>query len=265
MRSSILLGLGISFGAGAFLTYGTSAPEADNEQRTAAPSAPAQITNVPYNSDFTFVRLRYAERLRSFGGFRGRGQPGWAHDYPRAERNFNRILREVTLVTPHPEGTNILTTDDPALYDFPIAYLSEPGDWSMTPEEIEGLRNYLLKGGFLIVDDFRGRDWINFEARMNEVLPAHRLVPLDASAKIFDSFFRIDSLEGFRNPNFRDRPEFWGIFENGDPDARLMVVANYNNDIGDYWEWSDAGFLPIDLSNEAYKLGVNYVVYALTH
>ena len=65
--------------------------------------------------------------------------------------------------------------------------------------------------------------------------------------------------------NYNVIPEFFGIFEDNDPNKRLMVIANYNNDIGDYWEWSDAGFLPIDLSNEAYKLGVNYIVYAMTH
>ena len=91
-----------------------------------------------------------------------------------------------------------------------------------------------------------------------------RLVRLDTSHPIFDSFFRITTLD-YRHPYFGHPSEFYGIFEDNDPSKRLMVIVNYNNDIGDYWEWSDAGFVPIELSNEAYKLGVNYLMYALTH
>jgi hypothetical protein len=99
---------------------------------------------------------------------------------------------------------------------------------------------------------------------MERLLPDHRLVELDVSHPVFDSFFHIESLE-FDHPNFRARARFYGVFEDNDPDGRLMVIVNYNNDIGDYWEWSDTGFIPIELSNEAYKLGVNYIVYAMTH
>ncbi len=161
-------------------------------------------------------------------------------------------------------GGNILTVDDPDLFRYPVAYLVEPGFWSLTPEEAETLRNYLLKGGFLIIDDFAGGQWFNFEQRMREVLPDGRLVRLDASHPIFHSFFDIERLD-HRHPYWNYAAEFYGIFEDNDPAKRLMVVVNYNNDIGESWEWSDTGFIPIDLSNEAYKLGVNYIVYALTH
>ncbi|MEZ4425741.1 MAG: DUF4159 domain-containing protein [Gemmatimonadota bacterium] len=222
-----------------------------------------------YTGQFTFVRIRVQDDLRSFGR-RGRGEPPWAHDYPRAERNFLRILEETTTVDRHPDGTKILTTDDPELFRYPVAYISEPGFWTVTDAEVAGLREWLLKGGFLIADDFRGRDWYQFEAVMSEALPDLRFVELDPSMEVFDSFFRIESLAFQPPPDYRfdprsGTPQFLGLFEDNDPTKRLMVVANYNNDIGDYWEWSDAGFIPIDLSNEAYKLGVNYVVYALTH
>ncbi len=100
---------------------------------------------------------------------------------------------------------------------------------------------------------------------MEEVFPRLRLTRLDASHPIFDAFFHIESLDHFEDPNFRVDPEFWGLFEDNDPAKRLLMVVNYNNDIGDYWEWSDTGWVPIDLSNEAYKLGINYIVYSMTH
>ncbi len=227
------------------------------------------MPNTDYTGGFVFVRVRFDTGLRGFGR-----EPPWAHDYPRAERNFVRILDETTLVQPYLEGSNIYTTDDPEIFQYPIAYFSEPGFWRPTPAEVEGLREYLLKGGFAIFDDFRDRDWWQFEESIMRVLPEHRLVQLDVSHPVFDSFFHIESLDfslptggrgGGRGFATYGNPSYWGVFEDNDPEKRLMLIANYNNDIGDYWEWSDAGFVPIDLSNEAYKLGVNYVVYAMTH
>jgi hypothetical protein len=175
-----------------------------------------------------------------------------------------KILDELTSVTPQLEGSNILTFDDPELTRFPVAYVSEPGFWTMSPEELAGLQAYVRKGGFLIFDDFAGQHWFNFEARWQQAFPDLRLVKLDLTHPIFDSFFRIESLD-MQHPNYGVMAEFWGAFEDNDPSKRLVMIANYNNDLGDYMEWSDEGFLPISVTNEAYKLAVNYVVYAMTH
>jgi hypothetical protein len=220
--------------------------------------------NVGYDGKFVFVRLRYE---MSRGGVRGLfgGDLPWAHDYPRAERNLSRILEAVTLINPFegPNGGNVLSLDDPELYKFPFAYMSEPGYWEMSAAEVEGLRSYLLKGGFVVFDDFRGDHWDNFTGQLQRVLPDARLMPLDISHPVFHSFFDIETLA--MPPVYGRAPTFWGIFEDNDPTRRLMVVANYDNDIGEYWEYSDTGWYPIDLSNEAYKFGVNYSIYSLTH
>lgn len=226
----------------------------------------AQDGNVPYDGSFTFVRISFAVDLRQ--GFRfGRGnrQPPWAHDFPRAERNFLKILEETTLIRPREGAHNIFATDDPELTRFPVAYLSEAGFWAPTDPEVEGLRDYLLKGGFLIADDFRGQDWFNFEAQMRRVIPEGRFVELEETAQIFDSFFRIEDLASLASPTYQVQPMYFGLYEDNDPEKRLLVIANYNNDIGEYWEFADVGYYPIDLSNEAYKLGVNYIIYAMTH
>ncbi|RMH14355.1 MAG: DUF4159 domain-containing protein [Gemmatimonadetes bacterium] len=230
-------------------------------RRTAA----LQDGNVPYDGRFTFARIRFRTAFgMRFGGLNAEGQPPWEHDFPRAERNFLKILEELTLIRPHEEGHNVFTTDDPELSRFPVAYLSEPGFWVPTEEEVEGLSDYLRKGGFMIADDFRGRDWFNFEDQMRRVIPEGRFVQLDGSEPIFDAFFRIEDLHNLASP-YGVEPIYLGLYEDNDPAKRLMVIANYNNDIGEYWEFSDVGYFPIDLSNEAYKLGVNYIVYALTH
>jgi hypothetical protein len=188
----------------------------------------------------------------------------WNHDFPRAEQNLARILKELTYIDVRPQGSRIVAIDDPELFNYPIAYMWEPGFWTMTDEEAGMLRAYLQKGGFAIFDDFEQEQWDNFEQQMRRVLPDGRFVQLDQSHQIFDVFFRMKTIE-FPHPMMGLIPTYFGIFEDNDPSKRVMVIANYNNDVAEYWEWSDTGFMPIDLSNEAYKLGVNYMIYGFTH
>ncbi len=219
------------------------------------------LPNASYDGRYTFFRVR-------FEPYTGGRDLKWDHDYPRAESHFMKILRELTTIKPRFDGGNIYSFDEPEMFKYPIAYVSEPGYWTLTEAEAVSLRNYLLKGGFVIFDDFAGGDdWANFEARMREVLPNANLVRLEASHPIFDSFFHIEEKTlHMEHPYYKQYlAEFYGIYEDNDPGKRLIAIINFNNDVGDYMEWSDEGFLPIDLSNEAYKLSVNYVVYALTH
>lgn len=212
--------------------------------------------NIAYDGRFTFVRLRYTVY----------GHSGWSFDYPAMERNFMTIVNELTTIKPHMQASNILTMDDPALFKYPIAYLSEPGYWIPSESEAAGLRNWIAKGGFLIVDDFYFGQWDNFERSMRLVLPHARIERLDLSHPIFDSFFRITTLDGMSHPSdSRATAVYLGIYEDNDPTRRLIAIINYNNDIGDYMEWSGEGWYPVDMSNDAYKLATNYIVYGLTH
>ena len=237
-------------------------PEADI--RTPVLKQSYDDLNAPYDGLYHFVRVRYS-RGGGGGFFRRRGGAMWAHDYPRAERNFLQIVEETTLVRSQTEGSNILTLDDPELFKYPIAYIVEVGFWEPTDEESEKLGEYLLKGGFLIVDDFRDRRALdNLEFQLSRVLPGASMVLIDETNDVFDSFFRIDP-DAVIPPYGPGSPIWYGVYEDNDATKRLMIVINYNNDIAEYWEFSDRGYYPIDLANEAYKLGVNYVVYGLTH
>jgi len=215
--------------------------------------------NTPYDGKFTFVRVRYGPDY----GFASQGLP-WSHDYPTGEQHFMKIVNELSFLNPHTEETNILTFDDPELFRYPIAYLCEPGGWVMTDQEAASLRAYLQKGGFMIVDDFRMQHWGNFESQILRVLPEARIYDLDIDNPIFHAFFEIKTLDV---PQYYDPPPaiFRAIYENNDPSKRIMVMINYNTDISEFWEWSDTGLKPIDESNEAYKLGVNYIIYGMTH
>ena len=212
-------------------------------------------SNATYDGRFTFARIRYTP-------YRGNG---WAFDYPTMERNLMLMMRTVTELRPHVSESNIHALDDPELLRYPIAYLSEPGYWLPSDSEVEGLRRYLAKGGFLIVDDFRLREWNNFETQIRRVLPGARIDRLDVSHRIFKSFFELASLDMSYPHDARLKSEFHGIHEDNDPTRRLMVIINYNNDIGDYMEHSGQGWWPVNTSNDAYKLAINYIMYALTH
>jgi hypothetical protein len=235
----------------------------------AAPAARAQEANASYDGRFSFVRLRYEDGRSLRGGFLGYGrgrEQFWAHDTPRAEHNLLKIMEELTVLSTDPESRLVLDADDPELFRYPVAYIVEVGYWNPSDAETLGLRTWLQKGGFLIVDDFRGDHFLNFEAQLHRVLPGAVLVPLEAGDEVFDSFFHIADPYSLIPPYERDLvPVYLGVFEDNDPTKRLMVVVNYNTDLAEYWEFSDHGYYPIDLANDAYKFGVNYVIYGLTH
>jgi hypothetical protein len=226
--------------------------------------------STPYDGRFVFVRLRYSY---GFGGFgRSRGGPPWSHDYPRGEVHFTKILNEISYVRPRLDGSNILGLDDPELFKFPIAYMAEPGFWTLTDREAENFRAYLKKGGFVIFDDFREPEghWDNLQQQFRRVMPDARWIEIDdGSHPVWHSFFEIPNPKALEaHPTYAGmglHPTYWGVFEDNDPKKRLIAIANVNGDISEYWEFSDTGFAPVDLNNEAYKYGINYVIYGLTH
>jgi len=211
---------------------------------------------------FQFVRIRYNGYV-DFLGMGRFGPPPWMHDYPRAEKNFLKILLEVTSVQTTPDSYLILDLDDPEIMNYPSLYVSEPGYWNITDEEAANLREYLSRGGFVIFDDFRGiQEWENLTTAMMKVLPERSFQELTLDDPVFHCFYDIETLDMIPPYNVPGKPKFYGMF---DDKNRLLAVANYNNDIGDYWEWADESFAPVSLSNEAFKFGVNYIIYGLTH
>ena len=228
-----------------------------NAQRGGRRTSMDELTPTRYDSRFTLARLYYAN------------YPGWSFDWPEMEQNLNLIAQNLTTIRPNHVRNNVFRMDDPELLKYPVAYLSEPGYWYPTESEALGLREYIDKGGFLIVDDFHFEDeWAVFERAMKQVLPDAHIERLDIKHPIFNSFFPIMSLRVPYPGTLGERGlmgEFFGIHDPDDPNNRLRVVINYNMDIGDYMEWSASGLYAVAPTNEAYKFGINYLVYGLTH
>ena len=216
---------------------------------------------VPYDGKLVFTRLIYGSGL---GGF-GFGGAAWSHDYPAADKNMGAILDYISHVRVRLDGTNVLDLDDPEIFQNPILYVWEPGYWTIEASEAARLREYLLKGGFVIFDDFEGPEhWDNMTRQMKRALPGHEFIKIDESHTIFKSFYNISKLD-VPHPSMSVVPGYWAMFEDNDPGGRMIALANHNNDIAEYWEWSAEGLYSQDRTGDAYRLGVNYYVYAMTH
>jgi len=226
----------------------------------------SMIDNAPYDGRFTFFRVRFEP---SFGGGGGGGRFGrrgvdkkWDHDTPRADRHFMKILEEITMLRPKMDCNVIYAFGDPESFKYPIAYVSEPGFWTQSEEELKGVRDFVAKGGFIIFDDFTAQHWYNLEEQWRRAFPELQFQAIPKDHPIFDAFYDI---RGTALPGAYGPAEWVGVFEDNDPTKRLIAIADYNADLGELMEWSDEGFVSIDLSNEAYKIMTNYVIYAMTH
>jgi len=216
--------------------------------------------------EFTFARAAYSD-------WGGRWRPSWATDYPKADRQFLIGLKRLTRVDAF-DLEHAVRLDDPEIRRFPFLYAVEVGRMALTEEEVIGLRDYLEAGGLLVVDDFWGTwEWESFQEQISRVLPGRPVVDLPLDHPLFGMFFEIDEL--LQVPNVQNGmaggptwerdgyvPSCRGIF---DDDGELMVIINWNTDLGDAWEWAENPYYPLQRSTFAYQLGVNLVLYSMTH
>jgi hypothetical protein len=234
---------------------------------------PVSSTNAPpKDSEFVYARVRYHMTPE---GIRMR-EVAWHHDYPYSDETFPTVLGEVTGIKTSSTSYQIVDIDSPDLLHYPFAYLCEPGFIELTPKDVINLRNYLDRGGFLLIDDFRTstssqytrwepEDDINhFRMEMKKVYPDRDFVRLDVNDPIFNTFYKIDTLDVPAPYIFRGQPpvEFWGL---RDPHGHLQMVLNNNNDISEYWEWLDEGQKSMHDAATSFHFGINYVMYAMTH
>ena len=200
----------------------------------------------------------------------------WAVDYPKAELQFLTALRRLSVVDAY-DSENALALDDPRLRRFPFLYILEVGYMSLSEAEVVALRDYLLAGGFLVIDDFWGTwAWQNFESEISRVLPGRAIVEIPREHPVFHVFYDIDEI--LQVPNVYQAgfvsaggptheydgyvTHVRGIF---DDDGRLMVLINWNTDLGDAWEWADDPNYPLKFSTFAFEMGINFVIYAMSH
>jgi hypothetical protein len=218
--------------------------------------------------EFYFTRAIYSDYRGGWGR-----RPRWATDFPKADQQFLTVLERLIGIDAH-LGENAVRLDDPELRRFPFLYALEVARMDLTDEEVKGLRDYLEAGGFLVVDDFWGtRALQNLAYQLSRVLPGRAIEELELDHPVFNMVYDIEEIRQVPNVGVGRRggpteecwgclPRVLGIF---DDDRRLMVVINWNTDLGDAWEWAEDPWYPLRFSTFAYEMGVNMVVYAMSH
>jgi hypothetical protein len=240
---------------------------ARSQERPLEHSDPRLLREAP--AEFQFVRLAYSSN--NFGRGWGRRQM-WQTDWPDAESHFVKGIDRLTRVSTA-EKPRILTPLDEEIYDYPWIYAVEVGNWYLNDQEAARIRDYLLRGGFLMVDDFHGSyEWAAFMESMEKVFPDRPVVEISESDEAFHVIYDLDKRVQIPSRMFiysgvtwekgGITPHWRGIY---DDDGRLMVAINFNMDIGDAWEHADWPDYPENMTALAYRFGINYLVYAMTH
>jgi hypothetical protein len=228
-----------------------------------------------YRSPSTINAFYFTRGIYSGGGRGGRGwgrRSSWAVDFPKADLQFVTVLQRLARIDVY-QQENAITLDDPALRRFPFLYMLEVGSMALSPEEQAGLRGYLLAGGFLLIDDFWGsREWANWEYEIRQVLPEFPMVELTLEHPIFQAYYEIDEIlqvPSINNIRWGQTSEGDGIVPHvygiHDDKGRLMVLINWNTDLGDAWEWAEQPDYPLKYSTYAFQIAVNFIIYAMSH
>lgn len=263
-----------SAGLGALAAVGLAASLAPQQRNRSdhtpgflSKSIPVPVQEKQDDVEFTFVRAVYTG-LGGWGYYKS-----WQTDWPKADRQFILGIKRLTNIKVADTERTIPLTD-PEIFKYPFVYSVECGHWDLTEAETTSLREYLERGGFLFCDDFWGSwEWENFQQNLGRVLPGAKIVEVPLSHPIFHCYYDIPQI--LQVPNVGNAlyrgvtyeqdgyvPHCRGIF---DTSGRLMVVINWNTDIGDAWEWADLPGYPARYSTYAYQMGINSIVYAMSH
>jgi hypothetical protein len=235
------------------------------------------------NAEFHFIRLQYTDlpqfhRRFSYASRNATGEGWWMVDWPDADEHFSSGIERLTRIDTG-DPRHLRLTDD-HLFDYPWIYATQTGWWGLTEAETSRLREYLLRGGFLVVDDFWGDEqWEIFRETMDRVLPNHEISDISEDDSVMHVMYDIREKDRTFIPGTRhlrrgaggqiivQQPEgstpAWRALY--DDKNRMVVAVNFNTDVGDAWEYADAPEYPEQMTALAYRYGINYIIYSMTH
>ena len=228
------------------------------------------------SAEFVFARLMYPPG--PLNGYRGRdaewhqGLSLWTQDYPRADRHFSQAVRRLTRI--HTRSVEQpVNLDEGDAYDWPWLYAVQVGEWGLSDAQGKLLREYCLRGGFFMADDFHGQaEWYEFESRIKKAFPEYPIRDIEDADAIFHTVYDLNDryqipgqahlYNGYKGGADGRGAHWRGIY---DTQGRVMVAISYNSDVGDAWEYADDPRYPARFADLAIRLGVNYIVYSMTH
>jgi len=234
-------------------------------------------------TEFAFARLMYPPGEGGINGYYGRdldwhvGVSDWTQDFPRADRHFSLAVRRLTRLHTR-SAEQCVNLDEGDAYDWPWLYAVQVGEWGLTDAQGQALREYLLRGGFFMADDFHGAfEWEVFQKVIKRAFPDREIRDIPDDDPIFHTVYDIgEKLQipgqahvraGYKSPQYPQGADdgkgaHWrGIY---DDNGRIMIAISYNSDVGDAWEYADDAYYPAQFADLAIRLGINYIVYSMT-
>jgi len=227
-------------------------------------------------TEWVFARLMFPPGPND--GYRGRfdgdwrqGLSLWTQDYPRADRHFSEAVKRLTRIHVRTAEQPVNLEDGDDVYDWPWIYAVQVGEWGLTAEQAKIMREYLLRGGFFMADDLHGTlEWQMFYERIKQVFPDRPIVEIPDNDPIFHTVYDLDDRYQIPGAEHLDRgykadgkgAHWRGIY---DDKGRIMIAISVNSDVGDSWEWADSPEYPEKFSALGIRIGVNYIIYAMTH
>lgn len=191
------------------------------------------------------------------------GHRGWSHNYPDSDEHLNQFLQRATVIDVQEGSYRIIELGSPDVFDHPFAYVSEPGEMLLTDQEVVHLREFIARGGFVLMDDFDGPvQWEQMRSQVQRAFPDRHFIPLSADHPVFQTHFPLDDLQGMADYVPGGNIEYYGLFND---EGDIAILAGLNNDLANFWDWYGTPAMPLEPAADAFRLGTNAVLYAMTH
>ncbi len=214
------------------------------------------VQNDPPATQFIAARWR-------FGTNGYIGHMGWSHNYPQSDRNLNQFLKRATRLDVEEESYRIVELGSDEVFDYPFAYVSEPGEMELTDEEVVNLREFVGRGGFILMDDFDGPvQWGQMHSQIRRAFPDSDFEALPIDHPVFRTYAPLETFDDMAQHVPGGRITYYGLFTRS---GQLAVLAGHNNDLANFWDWYGDGGMPLKPATDAFRLGTNAVLYSMTH
>jgi hypothetical protein len=188
---------------------------------------------------------------------------GWSHNYPQSDRHLNQFLERATGIDVDALSYRIVELGSDEVFEYPFAYVSEPGEMELTEQEVENLRQFVNRGGFILMDDFDGPvQWAQMRSQVLRAFPEADFVPLTPEHPVFHTHSSVDGFEAMAEHVPGGTITYFGLF---DEEGHLAILAGHNNDLANFWDWYGDGTMPLKPAVDAFRLGANAVIYSMTH
>lgn len=191
------------------------------------------------------------------------GHSGWSHNYPQSDRHLNEFLARATGVDVEEFSFRIVELGSAEVFDYPFAYVSEPGEMQLTDQEVLNLRQFIGNGGFILMDDFDGSwQWAQMRSQILRAFPETDFVPVPFDHPVYTAFTPLDDLQAMSEYVPGGSITYYGLYTG---DGNLAIMAGHNNDLANFWDWYGNGSMPLKPSTDAFRMGTNAVIYSFTH